>query len=137
MTIDSGAQSPSPWHEGERAMQARAGTAERMAHVGGRAIRSFMPDQHRRFFAQLPFLVVGSVDAEGFPWASLLAGAPGFASSPDPHTLVIAARPLPGDPLAGALALGARLGILGIELPTRRRNRMNGRVSAIDATSFT
>jgi predicted pyridoxine 5'-phosphate oxidase superfamily flavin-nucleotide-binding protein len=44
---------------------------------------------------------------------------------------------LPGDPLADALAVGARLGILGIELPTRRRNRMNGRVAAIDEAGFT
>jgi uncharacterized protein len=137
MTADTSAEALSPWHEGERQIQARVGSAERLARVGGRAIRPFMPDQHRQFFAQLPFLVVGSVDADGFPWASILAGAPGFARSPDPRSLVIAARPVAGDPLADALTPGARLGILGIELPTRRRNRMNGRVTAIDEGSFT
>ena len=136
MAADSVSPSLSPWHEGERQIQARVGTAERMARVGSRAIRDFMPDQHRRFFAQLPFLVVGSV-ADDVPSASILAGAPGFASSPDPRSLVIAARPVPGDPLAGSLAVGARLGILGIELPTLRRNRVNGRVAAIGDASFT
>ncbi len=137
MTTNHSTPSPSPWHEGERAVQAIVGSAERLARVGGRAIRPVMPDQHRQFFAQLPFLVVGSVDADDLPWASILAGAPGFAHSPDPQRLVIAARPVPGDPLDDALTLGAKLGILGIELPTRRRNRMNGRVVAIGAADFT
>src|SRR6266404_837544 len=137
MTNDQSPNRPSPWHDGERAMQARAGVAERMARVGERAIRDFMPDQHRDFFAQLPFIVVGSVDHDGWVWASLLAGRPGFAASLDPRSLTIAALPVSGDPLAGALVLGAKLGLLGIELPTRRRNRLNGSVVALDGGSFT
>ncbi len=126
---------PSPWHAGERALQTRAGVGERMERVG-RNIRDFMPDQHRAFFAQLPFLVVGSIDGDGLPWASLLIGKPGFATSPDPQILTIAARPIPGDPLATALTPGAKLGLLGIELPTRRRNRMNGRIVASGGAGF-
>ncbi len=126
----------SPWHAGERAVQARVGVAERMATVGRRTIRSFMTDQHRAFFAQLPFLVLGSVDAEGWVWASILSGAPGFATSPDAQTLDIAARPAAGDPLVTALVPGAPLGVLGIELPTRRRNRANGRVVTASAGGF-
>src|SRR5260370_20833707 len=84
---------PSPWHDGERAMQARIGVGERMERVGGRAIRDFMPDPHRDFFAQLPFLVVRSVDREGWVWASLLAGRPGFATRAHPRSLTIAAPP--------------------------------------------
>lgn len=125
-----------PWHEGERAIQARLGVLERMDRVGRRNIRGFMPDQHRIFFAQLPFLIVGSVDHHGWPWASLLAGPPGFAKSPDDKTLHIAAQPVAGDPLADSLVSAAPLGILGIELPTRRRNRMNGHVDAVDAAGF-
>ena len=33
------------------------GVAEQMDEVGRRIIRDFMPDQHRAFFAQLPFVV--------------------------------------------------------------------------------
>jgi len=127
----------SPWHRGELAVQARVGALARMDEVGRHVVRTFMPDQHRTFFAQLPFLVVGSVDAQGFPWASLVCGPPGFATSPDPHTLRIAAHPLAADPLAAALRLDASLGVLGIELPTRRRNRLNGHVTSLDATGFT
>src|SRR5215831_14264835 len=61
----SGAPKPSQgaWHEGERVAHARLGLSERMAELGERVLRNFMPDQHRLFFSQLPFLVVGSVDA--------------------------------------------------------------------------
>jgi predicted pyridoxine 5'-phosphate oxidase superfamily flavin-nucleotide-binding protein len=95
-----------------------------------------MTEQHRDFFAELPFLVVGSIDAERTPWASLLAGPPGFIASPDPRRLDIAARPIPGDPLQAALKPGAPIGLLGIELWTRRRNRMNGHVIAADLSGF-
>src|SRR5258707_11227705 len=123
---------PSPWHEGERAVQACVGVPEeRIETIGRRAIRSFMPDQHRAFFAQLPFLIIGSVDRAGWPWASVLSGPPGFAISPDPHRLHIAARAVEGDLLAEALKPGASLGLLGIELSTKRRNRMNGRILAL------
>jgi uncharacterized protein len=126
----------SVWHSGERAAQARAGVAAKMAELGTRVTRGFMPDQHRAFFADLPFLVVGSVDGQGGPWASLLLGAPGFAWSPDPRLLIVGAQVLPGDPLAESLRPGAALGLLGIELPTRRRNRVNGRIAAVDDGGF-
>ncbi|MDM0106900.1 pyridoxamine 5'-phosphate oxidase family protein [Variovorax sp. J22R24] len=126
----------SPWHEGERAMQTLAGVRERMDALGPRVIRDYMPEQHRTFFAQLPFLIVGSLDAADQPWASVLAAPPGFAQSPDEHHLRIDARPLAGDPLASALSAGAPLGLLGIEPHTRRRNRMNGVVEQADARGF-
>lgn len=124
------------FHEGERALQARLGLAERLEQTGGRMVRDFMPDQHREFFAELPFLVVGSLDAAGRPWASILAGRPGFLQSPDPHTLTVAARPGHGDPLADNLVTGAPLGLLGIQPETRRRNRMNGRAMLLGQQGF-
>jgi ferredoxin-NADP reductase/predicted pyridoxine 5'-phosphate oxidase superfamily flavin-nucleotide-binding protein len=122
--------SADPFHRGEKAVQARLGVEERMLEVGRRVIRPYLPDQHREFYAQLPFVLVGSVDTLGRPWASVLVGEPGFISSPDPTHLDIRARPVPGDPLGQGLVAGAPLGFLGIELHTRRRNRMNGRVES-------
>ncbi|MEO5794418.1 MAG: pyridoxamine 5'-phosphate oxidase family protein [Rhodoferax sp.] len=126
----------STFHAGERAVQQRAGVAERMAEVGPRVIRSFMPDQHRDFFAQLPFVVLGSVDALGQPWASVLAQPPGFIQSPDAARLRVRALPAASDPLARNLVEGAPIGMLGIEPHTRRRNRVNGRVTALDGSGF-
>jgi uncharacterized protein len=124
------------WHVGERALQQRAGSAEVLAKAASRILQPFMSEQQRLFFPQLPFLVTGCIDAQGWPWASLLAGKPGFAWSPDPTVLRVNSLPPQGDPLAEALAPGASLGLLGIELPTRRRNRVNGHVAGVDAQGF-
>ncbi|HEX5739532.1 MAG TPA: pyridoxamine 5'-phosphate oxidase family protein [Hydrogenophaga sp.] len=110
-------------------MQARAGVAEQLDAVGSRVMRSFMPDQHREFFGLLPFVLVGSVDEHGQPWASALAGTPGFMEAPTPHVLNIHGLPGPLDPLATNLREGAPVGLLGLQPHTRRRNRLNGVVS--------
>lgn len=125
-----------PFHAGERALQTLAGSREQMEEFGSRIIRDRMPEQHRAFFAQLPFLVVGSLDAELQPWASVLAAQAGFMHSPDAAHLRVDALPAAGDPLAGQLKQGALLGLLGIEPHTRRRNRMNGTVASLDAGGF-
>ncbi|AKF11599.1 pyridoxamine 5'-phosphate oxidase family protein [Sandaracinus amylolyticus] len=126
----------SPFHAGERAVQERLGARERVERQGRRVIRDFMPDQHRTFYAELPFVVIGSVDAQRRPWASLVVGAPGFARSPDPRTLEVHARAAPGDPLGDHLRVGAPIGLLGIQLETRRRNRVNGTIVRADDGGF-
>lgn len=127
---------PSPWHAGERALQERHGVAEKMERVGRRVIRDHMPDQHRTFFGQLPFVLLGTVDASGAAWASILEGPPGFMASPDPRTLRIDATPSEGDPAKESLVSGGAVGLLGIEPHTRRRNRMNGRITSSAPSGF-
>ncbi|SAK73007.1 pyridoxamine 5'-phosphate oxidase-like FMN-binding protein [Caballeronia catudaia] len=117
---------PSPWHRGEIAIQKAFGAFERMDGVGRRVVRDHMPDQHRQFFAQLPFIVAGSVDEHGDPWATLFAGHPGFMRTPDAKTLSVTRARDPLDPADAGMDDGASVGLLGIELHTRRRNRMNG-----------
>ena len=117
------------WHAGEKAIQKKVGVAERMEELGKRVVRGYMPDQHREFFGQLPFIVVGSVDPDGAPWASMLAGQPGFIFSPEPTVLDIDVQPDPSDPASIGIVDGEPVGLLGIELHTRRRNRMNGCLS--------
>jgi ferredoxin-NADP reductase/predicted pyridoxine 5'-phosphate oxidase superfamily flavin-nucleotide-binding protein len=124
--------SPSPFHSGEQQLQSENGSREMMEQFGRRVIRPYMPDQHRTFFAQLPFVVVGAVDEQGWPWASLFPGTPGFAQSPDNRHLDIALNAAPADPVRRALQPQAPVGLLGIELHSRRRNRMNGRISALE-----
>jgi ferredoxin-NADP reductase/predicted pyridoxine 5'-phosphate oxidase superfamily flavin-nucleotide-binding protein len=128
---------PSPWHRGEIALQKAAGAYERMDGVGRRIVRDYMPDQHRHFFAQLPFIVAGAVDERGDPWATLIAGQPGFMQTPDATTLSIDRARDPLDPADAGMSDGASIGLLGIELHTRRRNRMNGVIRRDGAkTSF-
>lgn len=127
----------SPFHAGEQQVQARLGVRDAIEPFARRAVRDHMPDQHRDFYAQLPFVLIGSVDDRGRPWASLVASTPGFMSSPDARTLDIGARPLAGDPLNETLKVGADVGLLGIEPAARRRNRLTGRVGALGADGFT
>lgn len=124
------------FHAGEIALQRQAGVDGRLAAIGPAVIRDRMPQQHRDFFAQLPFLVASALDADGQPWASVLAGPPGFIRSPDERALEVRAVPSVQDPLDAALVAGAPVGLLGIEPHTRRRNRMNGVVTARDAAGF-
>ncbi len=118
----------SPFHAGERAAQVRAGVRARSEQLGRRMIRDHLPAQHRDFLHQLPLVVLAAVDADGRPWASFATGQPGFAHAPDERTLHLDGALDVADPLADALDGGAPLGLLAIELSTRRRNRANGRV---------
>jgi predicted pyridoxine 5'-phosphate oxidase superfamily flavin-nucleotide-binding protein len=70
-----------PFHAGELAAQRLAGQAS-----AGGAIYDAMPAQHREFFAAQAFL---------------LSGPPGFAASPDPHTLRLAVAADPGSAPSG------------------------------------
>jgi predicted pyridoxine 5'-phosphate oxidase superfamily flavin-nucleotide-binding protein len=117
------------FHKGEREAQSRAGY-----RLEGAPIRDFLPDQHRTFFPLLPFLPVASMGSQGMPAATVLTGAPGFVSSPDPQTLAIGALPRRGEPFT--LEEDAPLGILGIDLATRRRNRANGHVISVTPSSL-
>ncbi|WP_457320232.1 pyridoxamine 5'-phosphate oxidase family protein [Roseateles sp. P5_E11] len=125
-----------PFHAGEVAVQSRVGVAERMAEVGRRVVRDHMPEQHQRFYEQLPLMLAGSVDPTGRPWATVLVGPPGFVQAPDAWHLTFAATPIPGDPAAAGMTPGAPLGLLGIELHTRRRNRVNGRLLAVEPSGL-
>lgn len=122
----------SPFHAGELAIQQRVGMRERIAGASAAAIRDHMPDQHRQFFAELPFFFIGAVDEAGQPWATMLAAEPGFIGTPDARTLDIAGGLLAGDPLRGRLRAGDHVGGLGLAPATRRRNRVNGVIAAID-----
>jgi ferredoxin-NADP reductase/predicted pyridoxine 5'-phosphate oxidase superfamily flavin-nucleotide-binding protein len=119
----------SPWHAGEKRLQEQVGVSERMEVFGQKVIRDYMPDQHRTFYRQLPFIVAGAVDSAGRPWATLLEGTVGFVSSPDPRQLLIDTHLASDDPATPGLAAGEAVGLLGIELHTRRRNRINGLIA--------
>ena len=101
------------FHRGELEAQRRAGVTG-----NGGAIRDYMPEQHRLFFAALPFVLAATLDAHGAPRACVLHGETGFIHSPDPATLEIDSH--------SALMAGRPAGLFGLDFSTRRRNRANG-----------
>lgn len=119
---------PGPFHIGELRAQVLAGGG-----ASGGAIRDFMPEQHRDFFAMLPFLLLATVDDEGAPVAGIVSGRAGFISSPDNRGLHLHPAFVMQGPVSSLLRPGQPVGLLGIEFHTRRRNRANGLVTAVDS----
>lgn len=113
------------YHDGELAVQERAGVRTAAAKIGAMVSSTIEPPA-AHFLAQRYTLYVGSVDAAGRPWASELVGPPGFVAATDPRTLRIDAAPRADDPLIANLRVDPHVGLLAIDLVRRRRYRVNG-----------
>lgn len=135
MTNPGWSRRESPFHAGELAIQAKLGIKDRMDRQGRRIIREYLTQQHQKFFAQLSYVIIGTVDKFGNPWTSILTGKPGLIAAKSDKIKIIA-KPLFGDPLANNITTGVDIGLLGIELSNRRRNRINGIISDILPKGF-
>ncbi len=117
----------SVFHEGELAVQEKAGVSTMAARIGG-MIKPEISAAASDFFSLQSFIVVASSDEDGHVWASVLTGWPGFVEVLDETTVAIHALPLESDPLAYNIRATGRLGLIAIEFATRRRMRLNGQV---------
>lgn len=123
------------FHEGERAVQARAGEAA-IAARNGSVIGTNVIAGARPFIEKQVMVATARRDAHGRLWAGLQFGAPGFLRSPDGSAIemrVGAADRQAADPFWQDLAPAAEVGLLFIELASRRRYRVNGQVEQLDA----
>jgi hypothetical protein len=123
------------FHPGEIAVQIRAGVreeAERLCSVVGSIIKpvaqEFLRTQH--------LAIASTVDANGSVWASLLTGDPGFIQVLSDRTVQIDSLPVVGDPLHQNLSHHPQIGLLVIDLTTRRRLRLNGQVERLAQQSI-
>jgi hypothetical protein len=114
------------YHDGERAVQVRAGLHHAAEHASG-AIGTRVPSVAAEFLHQQPLIVLGAIADDGRTWATGLVGEPGFINAVSDQVVTIAARPAPGDPLAEPLQRPTGVGMIAIEPATRRRMRINGR----------
>ncbi len=128
-------ENASPWHDGERTVRRLAGVEERMEAIGPRAIINSLLPAHRAFYAKLPYAVFGTIDEGGYPWATLIAGVPGFMDAPDAGHVHVKGRLQTGDPAAAGWKSSADIAVLGIELLSRRRIRANGVLDDVTANS--
>jgi len=128
-------QSSTPWHAGEIALQKSIGVSERMADVGRHVIRDHLIEQHQFFYPLLPMVVLGSVDGGGDAWATVRSSYPGFMQAVDDRLLHLELKRDALDPAEAGMDEGKAIGMLGIDLGTRRRNRLNG-VILRDETGF-
>ena len=123
------------FHEGERAVQARAGVAAEARGVG-RGISSGIPPGAQPFLEAQRLAVLAGIDTAGHVWASLVTGNPGFITAPSLRRLRLAAGLSDADPLVDGLSSDRPLGLLVIDPERRRRLRVNGRVIRADRTAI-
>lgn len=126
----------SQFHSAEITVQERLGIAELVAKYSEGFIRTAMPKQHRRFYGELSFVVLGVTDYKGYPWPIPLFGQAGFIQSPNESTLHFTGLPNLISTLVLEFIAGQKIGMLGIQLSTRRRNRVNGVIQIIGDKSF-
>ena len=134
----------SHFHAGEQEIQSRLGVRDKMERFSKQVIASFMPEQHRDFYQHLSFILLGHADKNDWPWATMLcstteADEAGFITSENNKKLTINSKPIAGEPFAAMLqdkTDNTRIGLLGIELSTRRRNRMAGHITQINNTAI-
>ena len=117
----------SKFHDGERRVQERAREVEDAESNGSVIANTIMPGA-KPFIARQVMLAAASVAADGSPWASLLFGPAGFVTA-QAQSLAIDLTLLHRDAhdlLWQHLTQDSRLGLVAIELGSRRRYRVNG-----------
>jgi predicted pyridoxine 5'-phosphate oxidase superfamily flavin-nucleotide-binding protein len=125
----------SKFHRGERVIQERTGETA-IADRNVAVLTDTVIGGARPFIGKQSMAVVGSVDAAGGIWASVLFGQPGFAHTETGKSVVLTV-PIeqrdPSDPFWNNIETNSSIGMLFIELGSRRRYRVNGSLAAIDA----
>jgi hypothetical protein len=130
------------WHRGENAIHLKLNTFDDYAVSRlYMSISGDLPGEHAEFHTtRLSFLPLTTVDDEGRPWGSILAGEDGksgFIQAPRYSMLAIDAKLWDGEPLVENSKLFERDGTMlaagiGIEFATRRRNKFAGAISRLD-----
>jgi len=119
-----------PFHAGERAVQTRAAVPPEWREKATHFILPEISDRHRGFLGSVGLLFTALLDPAGRPWATPIVGGPGIALAQSPSDLVLARAPDLVGPLELDTAPDAPIGLLGIDLLTRQRVRINGRIRA-------
>jgi hypothetical protein len=122
------------FHEGELAVQRHAGVSALAARLAGMLDPPYLGGGLRRFLLDRTFALMTARDRDGVLWISPLTGPPGFLDGHD-EKLRIGAVPTAGDPLHD-LSAGQPIGLITIDLATRRRLRINGSLVAVEPTGL-
>ena len=122
-----------PYHEGELQVQERVGVLDEGAQ-NSRVIQDSIIKGALRFINQLPMAVLGSLDQEQNVWASVFVGRPGFMQAEDEWTVTFDLTTMvknPHDLFWKNIQENPEVGMLAIELASRRRLRINGTISRV------
>ena len=124
-----------PFHDGEISVQERAGERD-IARRHGAGISSRIVPGALEFLARQRLVALSASGDDGHLWTSVWCGEPGFVQSADGQRVSILPKLMaasPDDPMLRRLAIGRDIGMLAIELASRRRLRINGTIEGISA----
>jgi uncharacterized protein len=112
------------FHDGERAVQCRAGVLDGAARLSGMLAEPHLDGGMADFLADRDLAMITARDRAGRLWTSPLHGWPGFLVGHG-STLTVRTVPPAGDPLH-RLPEAQPVGVLAIDFAIRRRLRVNG-----------
>ncbi len=127
-----------PFHDGEIAVQERAGERD-VALRHGAIISPQIAPGALPFLAQQRLIALSAAGDDGHLWTSVCCGEPGFVRSEDGQRVSIAPPLMSAstdDPVLRRLGVGREIGILAIELASRRRIRINGTIDGVSAAEI-
>ena len=119
-----------PYHDGELFVQQRVGEVEE-GRRNGRIISDSILRGALKYVEQQPLAVFGSIDHDDNLWASVFIGNPGFMRASDERTVEVDLTQTARnhqDPFWANIEHNSQVGMLVIDLGTRRRLRINGRI---------
>ena len=119
-----------PFHEGELEIQGRLGVRSEAKQNSGVITDSIVKGAFR-FIEQQRMTVLGSIDQDENVWASVLVGQEGFMQAATERLVTFDLSNTAEnehDPFWKNIESHPQVGMLVIELATRRRLRINGRV---------
>ncbi|MFT5295789.1 MAG: ferredoxin-NADP reductase [Colwellia sp.] len=126
------------FHQGELDVQALANEAD-IAQRNSTVVSQHIIKGALPFIAQQHMAVVSSTDENEQIWTSILFGEPGFIRAANDQKILIDPQQIikqPADPLWRNITINSQVGLLIIELSTRRRFRVNGNISLLANGQF-
>jgi uncharacterized protein len=122
------------YHEGEIEAQQHAGERT-IGERNGKMLTNKIIPGAINFIEKQPLFIISSQNNHGELFASLLAGEPGFIKVIDPGSIAINTKLINSsrlDPFWSNISAQTKTGMLFIELSSRRRFRINGKIALHD-----
>jgi uncharacterized protein len=124
--LRSGGPDYDPFHAGELAVQRLAGVSDAAERLG-RSIRDELTTKTIGRARAAHLAALATCDEDGQPWAWLLIGEPGFLDARSERELLVQPAHSLEPAVNRHVAAHARVGLVGIDLATGLRVRVNGR----------
>ena len=126
------------FHPGELAVQALANEAD-IAQRNAIVVSKHIIKGALSFIGQQSMTVISSTDENNQIWTSVLLGEPGFIKARDDQHILIDRKKIiqqPKDPLWRNIEKNSQVGLVIIELSTRRRLRVNGNIKVLASGEY-